>query len=420
MENLIKKTKSLWEGYWVYFFYLFAVSSALSISASTVLLSIFFLFYILDIKENIKYFPKDFKLFLFFYLWRMITLFLNGFFLSAFSRFFNGIWDKSGYFFCSNLRVDKEKIFKFIKILVWLNFIIVLYALLQKYAGFPLPFKNLFTPDMIRFKGFHSHPLRFAGYFSIICVVTFSFASFYYKRFFYLFPVIFFGLMLNGSRTYWFSVILTISIISFLKNKKFFIISALSTLFFLIVFFNFFKDYRERIDSAVNTEQITVVNPERISISPEQKLSHLSLRKNFWKAGIEIFSKSPIYGVGDGRASVYLKDYMDRGLIDNNAHCHNIYITYLAEDGIIGLALLLWILFYFIKKYYLEFKNSKDDFEKAFSVSLLAIFLNILFSGLTEHNFATFVLWGFSSFYMGIFESYKRMDLTLKGNHQSL
>jgi len=392
---MIKKLNFFWQSYWIYFFYLFAISSALSISASTILLSVFLLFYILDIKNNIKHFPKDFILFFIFYIWRMITLFLNGFFINAFQRFFHGIWDKSAYFFCSNLKVDKEKIFRFIKILVWINFIIVLYALLQKYAGFPILFKNLFTADMSRFKGFHSHPLRFAGYFSIICVIAFSFGIFYCRKFLYLLPVIFLGLMLNGSRTYWFSVILTIFIISLLKNKKTFIISLISVFLFLILFFNLFKDYKNRIDNAISSKHNTY---------------HMSLRKNFWKAGIEIFLKNPFYGVGDGKVSIYLKDYKDKGLIDNTAHCHSIYINSLAETGILGFLILLFIFYHFIKKYYNEFKKSTDDFSKAFSVSLLGSFVNIFISGFTEHNIATFVIWGFLSFYMGIYESYKKIN----------
>ena len=393
MKNLIINTNLFWQKYWIYFFYFLALTSAISISASTIILSLFLVFYLTNIKENLKYIPRDFKLFFSLYLWKAITLILNKFFLSVIPRFFNGIWDKLGYITASNLNIDAKKVEKFIKILIWVNTITVIYAILQKYLGFPIIFKSLFTQDMLRFKGFHSHPLRFAGYFSTVCIIAFSFASFYSKKLFYFIPFLFFGLMLNASRTYWFSTIISFLIISFLKNKKFMITTFLSISVFLLIFFSVFGNYRDRIEKTIESKNI---------------ISHMDLRKNLWKAGLEIFLKNPLYGIGDGKVSNYLKPYLEKGLIDNIAHCHNIYITLAAETGVIGLGILLWILIYFIKKYYNEFIKSEDNFSKAFSISLLGSFINIAIAGLTEHNFATFVIWGFLSFYMGIYESYKK------------
>jgi O-antigen ligase len=393
MKNLIINTNLFWQKYWIYFFYLFALTSAISISASTIILSLFLVFYLTNIKENLKYIPRDFKIFFFLYLWKAITLILNKFFSSVIPRFFNGIWDKLGYITASNLNIDAKKVEKFIKILIWVNTITVIYAILQKYLGFPIIFKSLFTQDMLRFKGFHSNPLRFAGYFSTVCIIAFSFASFYSKKLFYFIPFLFFGLMLNASRTYWFSTIISFLIISFLKNKKFMITTFLSISVFLLIFFSVFGNYRDRIEKTIESKNI---------------ISHMDLRKNLWKAGLEIFLKNPLYGIGDGKVSNYLKPYLEKGLIDNIAHCHNIYITLAAETGVIGLGILLWILIYFIKKYYNEFIKSEDNFSKAFSISLLGSFINIAIAGLTEHNFATFVIWGFLSFYMGIYESYKK------------
>lgn len=388
MVRFIDKFK---EKYIIYFFYLFALSSVFSISAMTSILAFFLLIYLIDFKNNIKKTPKDFLIFIFFYLWRFITLIFKGYFLEGISRFFHGMWDKSPYAFCSNIKIDKDKILRFIDILLWANIIVLAYALLQNYLDFPVIFKKLFTSDGERFKGFHSHPLRFAGYYSTVCVIAFSFGLFYSKKYIYMFAVLFLGLLLNGSRTYWFSVVLTFFIISFIKNKKVFFISALILTIYIVSFFAIFKQYTKRVESGVGLSQSG---------------SSISLRKNFWKAGLDIFNKNPILGVGDGKVSDYLKPYLERGEIDNIAHCHNNYITVMAETGIFGLFLLLWIYFHFIKKYFNLFKSFSDDFSKAFSISLLAIFISISLSGLTEHNFGTFLLWGFVSFYMGIYESY--------------
>jgi hypothetical protein len=65
------------------------------------------------------------------------------------------IWDKLGYVAVSVFKLDKDRVIKFLKILLWTNVIIIVYALLQKYLGFPVIVKNLFTGDMTRFKRYH-------------------------------------------------------------------------------------------------------------------------------------------------------------------------------------------------------------------------------------------------------------------------
>ena len=72
---------------------------------------------------------------------------------------------------------------------------------------------------------------------------------------------------------------------------------------------------------------------------------------NFWKAGIEIFLSNPIVGVGYGEVGKYLQPYFEKGLIDNTSHCHNTYITVLAENGLLGLTFLLAFFTYFTWKY---------------------------------------------------------------------
>lgn len=397
MKKIIQGFK---ERYFVYFLYLFAISSAVSISASTIILFIFFLFYIMDIKNNLKNSPRDFLLFILFYFWRIVSSFINGFFFISIKNFFNDIWDKSPYLFCSNLKIKKEIIISFLNILLYVNAFILFYALFERFLGLPPLFKDLFTSDMMRFKGYHSHPLRFAGYYSSICLIAFSFGFFYSRKYIYLFLFLLFGLLLNGSRSYWFSVIITIMIISLIKSKRFFVFTISGIIIYFLLFFSLFKTHTMRIKNILSN------HPENVSTTTYKNLSDMELRKNFWIAGIEIFLKSPVYGIGE-KVSSHLKPYMEKNLIDNTAHCHNIYITMMAENGIIGCGLLIWILLYFIIKYFKYYKGTQDDFSKAFSISLFAIFLNISLAGFTEHNLSTFVLWGFVSLYAGLFESYR-------------
>lgn len=274
--------------------------------------------------------------------------------------------------------------------------------MLQKYAGFPIVVKKLFTEDWSRFKGYHSHPLRFAGYLSTIVIIAYSFGIFYKRYFLYFAFMVFTGIILNGSRTYWLSVCFTLGIISLIKSKKIFLYTLLIYGLVFLSSYIFLPEISNRVKATYNPEY--GIN----------NLSNMQFRKNFWKASIEISSKNPIYGIGAKKVSQYLEYYKEKGLIDNTAHCHNIYITNLAEAGIIGLGIMVFIIFYFLKKYIILFKNSINNFSKAFTISLFGCWLNVSISVFFENNFSTFVLWGFLSVWMGLFEGYIRKQTSNK------
>ncbi len=75
-------------------------------------------------------------------------------------------------------------------------------------------------------------------------------------------------------------------------------------------------------------------------------------RFGFWQVGYYAFTESPILGIGPGqlplRTDFLDKLEQDRFRIDLRGgkivHLHNFYLTILAEGGIIGLMLILWIL----------------------------------------------------------------------------
>jgi len=348
-----------------YLIYIYALASALSNSAITVLMGLFLLMYLLRIKKSFARSPREFLIFVVYYAWRMLTLPFNGIF-SQFGRIVN-IWDKTPYLTVSSLKVDKEKTLKFFEILFWINSIVVIYALLQKYAGFPIVVKPLFTEDMARFKGFFSHPLRFGGYISSVAVISFCFAVFHSKRFVKFVPILILGVFLTGSRTYFLGVVFATVFVSYFKSRRFFNLYALFIVLYGAFIFITFPQVRERTAASFSNTY--------------GQLSSASLRMNFWKAGLKTFALKPIYGVGDGQLTHYLKHYKEQGLIDNVAHAHNAYITCAAESGAVGLLIYLYIFFFFMRKYFLSALNALDDLKKAFAFSLFAVYLNLAVAG---------------------------------------
>ena len=55
-------------------------------------------------------------------------------------------------------------------------------------------------------------------------------------------------------------------------------------------------------------------------------------RFNFWIISWNVFLEHPIAGVGSGMLPGYLEPFKEKGLIDNTAHAHNLYLHALAEE----------------------------------------------------------------------------------------
>ena len=136
-----------------------------------------------------------------------------------------------------------------------------------------------------------------------------------------------------------------------------------------------------------------------------------AVRVDLWQKAWELFTKSPLFGVGFGRyndiRSVLFENlagydgfwavFLHPRFTFGFGHAHNSYLQFLAETGILGLGLLLsfWVLcFHIIFKAY---KASKDSFNrKTFLAGLSAILLLFVLS-LTENYFsATIVMIGSS------------------------
>jgi O-antigen ligase len=215
-------------------------------------------------------------------------------------------------------------------------------------------FRN-FWNERNNFIGPFGHKLVASGFFSITTILFFC-ASLYFRRIFLIgFIISFLSLILTFSKSYIPITIFVLVLIFFLKRRNFYGIFVLFLLFLAFVFF---------------------------SLNIKGFESSLNLRLNFYKAGIEIFYKSPIFGVGYNHVSDYLENYMRMGLIDNAFHTHNIYTDALSETGIIGFMIFLITYFYFAINFL--FSGYKEN--NFLSISAGWIIVMILISGFFEKN----------------------------------
>lgn len=156
------------------------------------------------------------------------------------------------------------------------------------------------------------HPNVLGGYIAaILPLLLWQKPQIFYKATMFLGCV---ALFLTFSRSAWVVAVVGISLV----NRKFFL-PLLILLVFLIFQFN------------VNEESVVV-------------------RQQLNAAAISIWQQSPLFGVGLGNFLVELP----RALVSREVYflqpVHNIYLLLLAETGIVGLGIFLWLIWFVIHK----------------------------------------------------------------------
>ncbi|MHB8276107.1 MAG: O-antigen ligase family protein [Candidatus Humimicrobiaceae bacterium] len=121
------------------------------------------------------------------------------------------------------------------------------------------------------------------------------------------------------------------------------------------------------------------------------------VRFDLWERAWNLFSQSPIFGVGFGRYNDIFENsrlqgirglvdiYIDPNFTINDAHAHNAYLQFLSETGVLGLFLLLlfWCLcFYKLNR---AFINTENEFSKKAYLCGLGAIVALLTISLTEN-----------------------------------
>ncbi|MFH0926945.1 MAG: O-antigen ligase family protein [bacterium] len=110
----------------------------------------------------------------------------------------------------------------------------------------------------------------------------------------------------------------------------------------------------------------TVVERINYTQSEEGNLDSSSQgRLELWKEGLALFKKSPLVGIGFSSISIV-------GLSSGYKDTHNIYIKILAEQGIIGISIILLIFWLALKSGWKLYKNADDKFLKGLGLGFTA------------------------------------------------
>jgi len=131
--------------------------------------------------------------------------------------------------------------------------------------------------------------------------------------------------------------------------------------FILMIFFSLFLFGAYKLSPVLQKRiDTTITSLDKISTQNNFR-SSTGLRLLFWKAGFEIFSSSPIWGVGTGKHTQILKEKVNEGkyLMPKNlasTNFHSKYMEILTQHGLIGFTFFIMMLFYWHRNVDREYK----------------------------------------------------------------
>ena len=259
-------------------------------------------------------------------------------------------------------------------------------------------FKPL-TPN--RYSGFFDEELIAGAYLSTFYLfsIIYIFSDYKIYKFLIFFLLVFFSIIISGERLALLKFLflnfdIFFFIIKYFRKKLFFF---LITLFIIVIAFLKVQNFQNRVYESL----FFFGNNKIIQIDKSyQKLDNSSLLENpwtsHWIASFKIFKDYPLTGVGLKNFRTVCKNvkYNSKNLLGSSSctsHPHNLYFEILSELGIMGIFIMIFYLYLFIKKIRsLKIKLSDPPFVM-FSCYIFFILIPLLPSGSV-----------FSSYYGGI------------------
>ena len=206
------------------------------------------------------------------------------------------------------------------------------------------------------------------------------------KNFILVVSIFFFlSIFITGERANTIKAFLSLVFFYFLNNHYNFRYKILSILLFFLV-----------IVTTINNSDFLKMRYGKAQII-ESNFSGNSVYFNLYNSGIKVFTNYPILGVGNKN---YRVEACERRNIDKNydylcnTHPHQIYIEFLAEHGLIGTTILLFIFFKLIFSKLRIISMTKNYIQIGCFVYLLTIFTPLIPSGafFADYNLTLFWL----------------------------
>lgn len=209
-----------------------------------------------------------------------------------------------------------------------------------------------------------------------------------------LFVLHFAALLFSGSRAAFLGVIASfLFIIINQRNKIYFILLIILLIIPLFLPFNIYDRLYDSFQSFLSG-----TGDQRIYI---------------WKNALDMFRLRPLTGVGIGQYPIYYKIYEGAPVKYRIfTHAHNIYLHILAELGLIGLCIFLWLIYKIIKFTIINYNNIKKDvFLFALLASLIGFMIQELFEfSITDSGGTTILVGVLLGWYIGLLSTNENND----------
>ena len=330
----------------------------------------------------LNYFKNKIIIFLILFIfWNIVTLFYSILWKAGFGE----IIRMSFYLLFIIMLLDLIKKFKEIKIfiyyLLYISIIIALIGLYEKFTKTIIYYPK--SPGRIGATFFD--PNMFGRYLMLNAIISLSLILYQKKRFikkiilFFSLGLFFINIILTCSRSSLFGFLIgAILLIVFHKQKK--ILIPVFFILLIIIYLSLPANNKIRLKLLLN------LNPDKI------KSKSIIERIDLETGGLKIIKKHYLFGVGVGSFPYYFFKYHEPTY--KASESHNLLTRTLAELGIIGLLLSLYIIFILLKEFYLLYKHSTND--KWLFISLLAATIGLfIHTILYSAFFYYFYLWFF-------------------------
>ena len=117
-------------------------------------------------------------------------------------------------------------------------------------------------------------------------------------------------------------------------------------------------------------------------------------RLEYWQESINYFKESPLVGTG-------FNTFVYMGL---KRDTHNLFLRTLAEQGIIGLVFLLWIMILALKRGWRLYKNANDNFLKGLGLGFCACVIAVMVGNFFGDRWTYLQLGAYFWVYLGMVE----------------
>jgi O-antigen ligase len=114
-------------------------------------------------------------------------------------------------------------------------------------------------------------------------------------------------------------------------------------------------------------------------------------RLNYWRQGLDVFMEHPILGIGPAAKPNLPPELNVNRRPSPYAHAHNVYLTFMAENGLVGLAAFLFFIFCPLRLLWPSL-SSQDPLAFFWSWAALAVSLQLAMNGVTDHVYGNKII----------------------------